>query len=121
MTVVDRIEVCPTLIRTFFQKDTHHTVADFAKDFPSPEAYVYTWKDATLRELSYAIIRTAKLNDVKTLSFMMVIPNMTEGGWQMRKLATIDLEDMELVETTTLEGYDFTPGFMLDVAYTTSE
>ena len=117
MSIVNRVEVCPTLIRTFYQKDAHHTVADYAKEFPSPEVYVYTWIDATLRELSYTIIRSAKLTDVQELSFKMVEPNMTEGGWTMRDLGTVDLTDLEKVETITLEGYDFRPGFMLDVSY----
>ena len=117
MSIINRVETCPTLIRTFFQKDAHHDISDYTKEFPSPEVYVYTWIDATLRELSYTIIRSAKLTDVQELSFKMVEPNMKEGGWTMRDLGVVDLTDLEKVETVTLEGYDFRPGFMLDVAY----
>ena len=117
MSIVKRVEICPTLIRIFYQKDVHHTVADYAKEFPSPEVYVYTWIDATLRELSYPIIRSAKLTDVQELSFQMVFPNMTEGGWSMKDLGVVDLTDTETIETVTLEGYNFQPGFMLDVSY----
>lgn len=121
MTVVNRVEVCPTLIRTFYQKDAHHTAADFGKDFPTPEIYVYSWIDATLRELSYTIIRSAKLNDVKSLSFMLVIPNLNAGGWILKPLGEVDLTEIDMIETTTLEGYEYRPGYMLDVSYTNNE
>lgn len=121
MTVVKRTEVCPTLVRTFYQKDAHHTAADYAHEFPSPEVYVYTWIDATLRELAYTIIRSAKLSDVTELSFTLVSPNMQEGGWTLRELGKVDLTDADSIETITLEGYDFKPGYMLDVSYSVSE
>ena len=117
MSLVNRLSVCPTLIRTFFQKDEHHTIANFMKEFPTPEIYVYTWKDATLREISYSIIRSAKLDHVKTMSFIMIYPNMEDGGWGMKPLAIVDLTSTE-ISTNTLESYGYMPGFMLDVLYT---
>jgi hypothetical protein len=121
MTIVRRTEVCPTLIRTFYQKDAHHTAADYAREFPSPEVYVYSWIDATLRELAYTIIRSAKLSNVTELSFILVSPNMQEGGWTLSELGIVDLRDPDSIETVTLEGYDFKPGCMLDVSYSVSE
>lgn len=115
---VNRIETCPTLIRTFYQKNSHHTVVDFLQGFPSPEVYLYTWKDATLRELAYTLIRSAKLGDVKTISFIMVFPDLNTGGWITKHLENIDLYDKNKISNSTLEGYGFQPGFMFDVSYT---
>ena len=118
MDIVNRLEICPTLIRAFYKKDIHHSASDYVTEFPSPEIYVYTWKDATLREISYTIIRTTKLNEIKSLSFQFVCPNFNEGGWDMKDLGIIDLSD-DFKINKTLEDYGFIPGFMLDVAYTT--
>lgn len=118
MKPVNRVEVCPTLVRTFYQKSVHHTLANFLREFPSPEVYIYTWKDATLLELSYAIMRAAKLNDVQKISFNMLIPNLAEGGWIIKQLDEVDLKESDDVKTDTLATYGFEPGYMLDVAYT---
>lgn len=93
-------------------------MTDYINEFPSPEIYLYTWKDATLKELAYTIIRSAKLGDVKTISFHMVLPDFENGGWIMKPLDDIELNDREKVYDSTLESYGFQPGYMLDVAYT---
>ncbi|KAF3790974.1 Histone deacetylase complex subunit [Nymphaea thermarum] len=51
---VDREKTCPLLLRVFTKIGTHHTKEDFAvrgKE-PKDEVQIYTWKDATLRELT---------------------------------------------------------------------
>jgi histone deacetylase complex subunit SAP18 len=53
-TVVDREKTCPLLLRVFTKIGGHHTVEDFAirgKE-PKDEVQIYTWRDATLRELT---------------------------------------------------------------------
>jgi hypothetical protein len=117
---VNRIETCPTLIRTFYQRNEHHTIADFVKSLPSPELYIYTWRDATLRELAYTIVRSAKLSDVQFVSFNMVFPDLALGGWGLRALATVDLKTAGPPDAATLESYGFQPGYYFDVAYTTA-
>ena len=116
--VINRTETCPTLIRTFYQKNSHHPIADYVKEFPSPEIYLYTWPDATLRELAHTLVRSAKLGDVKTMSFHMVLPDLENGGWLIKPLEEIDLTDTSKVISTPLEAYGFLPGYMFDIAYT---
>ena len=115
---VSRVETCPTLIRTFYQKDEHHKMSEFVPSLPSPELYVYTWCDATLRELAHTIIRSVKLADVKTMSFAMVMPDFELGGWKTEKLAEIELQDGKR-DKRTLETFGFKPGYFMDVAYKT--
>ena len=115
---LNRIETCPTLIRTFYQKNSHHSIADYINEFPSPEIYLYTWKDATLKELAYTVIRSAKLGDVKTISFHMVLPDFEAGGWIMKPLEEIELSNKAKIYDLTLESYGFQPGYMFDIAYT---
>lgn len=115
---VNRVETCPTLIRTFYQKDEHHSIAEYVSTFPSPEVYVYTWADATLREVAYTILRSVKLPDVKTMSFSMVMPDCEHGGWKMEHVADVDL-DQEEPDKRTLDSFGFKPGYFFDIAYTT--
>jgi hypothetical protein len=117
---VNRLETCPTLIRTFCQRNDHHAVADYVKSLPSPELYLYTWRDATLREVAYTIVRSAKLTDVQCVSFNMVLPDLKFGGWIMRPLDQVDLKNSADTDTATLESFGFQPGYFFDVAYTTA-
>ncbi|KAK6947696.1 Sin3 associated polypeptide p18 [Dillenia turbinata] len=51
---VDREKTCPLLLRVFTKIGSHHTPEDFGvrgKE-PKDEVQIYTWKDATLRELT---------------------------------------------------------------------
>ncbi|GFH28444.1 uncharacterized protein HaLaN_26935 [Haematococcus lacustris] len=51
---VDREKTCPLLLRVFTRNGGHHKLDEFAvrgKE-PSGEIQIYTWMDATLRELS---------------------------------------------------------------------
>jgi hypothetical protein len=116
---VNRFETCPTLIRTFYQRNEHHSITDFVKTLPSPELYLYTWRDATLRELAHAIVRSAKLPDVQNVSFNMIFPEVKLGGWSVSQLGVVDLRATMGEEKATLESYGFLPGYFLDVAYTT--
>ncbi|GMP43102.1 hypothetical protein CsSME_00012602 [Camellia sinensis var. sinensis] len=57
---VDREKTCPLLLRVFTKIGGHHTDSDFAvrgKE-PKDEVQIYTWKDATLRELTDLVGRT---------------------------------------------------------------
>lgn len=117
---VDRINTTPTLIRTFYQRDVHHTELEFTRDLPSQEVYIYTWKDATLREISTAFLKSSKLNFVKSLDFCLLIPNLEKGFWDIEHIGKFDLtEDKD--ELYTLESYGYKPGYMMDVAYTLNE
>ncbi|KAL0351837.1 UNVERIFIED_CONTAM: Histone deacetylase complex subunit SAP18 [Sesamum calycinum] len=51
---VDREKTCPLLLRVFTKVGSHHSDEDFAvrgKE-PKDEVQIYTWMDATLRELT---------------------------------------------------------------------
>ncbi|KAH0787111.1 histone deacetylase complex subunit SAP18 [Histomonas meleagridis] len=116
--IVNRLETCPTLIRVFYQKNAHHTIVDFVKSFPSPELYLYTWADATLKELAYTIIQTARIASVHTISFKMLVPDLNEGGWIIKPLGIVDLTSTEPTDVVTLKDFGFRPGYLMDVAYT---
>lgn len=47
-------QVCPLLLRVFIRRGGHHRLEEFARrgQEPDGEVTMYTWPDATLRELS---------------------------------------------------------------------
>uniref|UniRef100_A0A0D6QYH3 Histone deacetylase complex subunit SAP18 n=2 Tax=Araucariaceae TaxID=25664 RepID=A0A0D6QYH3_ARACU len=77
--VVDREKTCPLLLRVFTKIGSHHTAEDFAvrgKE-PKDEVQIYTWRDATLRELTdlvKEVAPAARRRDAK-LSFAFVYPD----------------------------------------------
>lgn len=52
---VDREKTCPLLLRVFTNFGKHNNVADFTNGFPPNQLQIYTWMDATLRELTNLI------------------------------------------------------------------
>uniref|UniRef100_A0A5B6ZFB9 18 kDa Sin3-associated polypeptide n=1 Tax=Davidia involucrata TaxID=16924 RepID=A0A5B6ZFB9_DAVIN len=76
---VDREKTCPLLLRVFTKIGGHHSDADFAvrgKE-PKDEVQIYTWKDATLRELTDLVKEVApeaRRRDAM-LSFAFVYPD----------------------------------------------
>ncbi|KAF4369537.1 hypothetical protein CsatB_003931 [Cannabis sativa] len=76
---VDREKTCPLLLRVFTKIGGHHSEEDFAvrgKE-PKDEVQIYTWKDATLRELTdlvKEVAPAARRRNAK-LSFAFVYPD----------------------------------------------
>ncbi|KAI5647323.1 hypothetical protein M9H77_33328 [Catharanthus roseus] len=76
---VDREKTCPLLLRVFTKIGSHHTDGDFAvrgKE-PKEEVQIYTWLDATLRELTDLVKEVApeaRRRDAM-LSFAFVYPD----------------------------------------------
>ncbi|THF94263.1 hypothetical protein TEA_011489 [Camellia sinensis var. sinensis] len=74
-----RDRICPLLLRVFTKIGGHHSDADFAvrgKE-PKDEVQIYTWKDATLRELTDLVKEVApeaRRRDA-VLSFAFVYPD----------------------------------------------
>ncbi|KAH9605168.1 hypothetical protein KSS87_011124 [Heliosperma pusillum] len=86
---VDREKTCPLLLRVFTKVGSHHTHEDFAirgKE-PKDEVQIYTWKDATLRELTDLVKEVsppARRRDAR-LSFATVYPDRN-GRMQVKKM-----------------------------------
>ncbi|CAA2969110.1 Hypothetical predicted protein [Olea europaea subsp. europaea] len=76
---VDREKTCPLLLRVFTKVGGHHTDGEFAvrgKE-PKDEVQIYTWMDATLRELTDLVKEVApeaRRRDA-ILSFAFVYPD----------------------------------------------
>ncbi|XP_047314953.1 histone deacetylase complex subunit SAP18-like [Impatiens glandulifera] len=76
---IDREKTCPLLLRVFTKTGSHHSDEDFAvrgKE-PKDEVQIYTWKDATLRELTDLVKEVAPeaRRRESMLSFAFVYPD----------------------------------------------
>ncbi|PRQ17889.1 putative Sin3 associated polypeptide p18 [Rosa chinensis] len=119
---VDREKTCPLLLRVFTKIGGHHNQEDFAvrgKE-PKDEVQIYTWKDATLRELTdlvKEIAPAARRRNAK-LSFAFVYPD--KGGRFVLKQAGITHAygnmGRRLDDSKSLNELKFQIGDYLDVA-----
>lgn len=119
--VVDREKVCPLLLRVFTKHGGHHGLDEFATrgDEPKEEVQMYTWKDATLRELTdllKEVVPEARRRDAR-LSFSFVYPN--RQGRNVMKQAGItnsNARRQTVDDNKTLQELGFQTGDFLDVA-----
>nr|XP_031834043.1 histone deacetylase complex subunit SAP18 isoform X2 [Nomia melanderi] len=50
---IDREKTCPLLLRVFCNTGRHHNIMEYSRgNVPSNELQIYTWMDATLREIT---------------------------------------------------------------------
>lgn len=118
-SVVDREKTCPLLLRVFTKIGSHHTQEDFAvrgKE-PKDEVQIYTWRDATLRELTdlvKEVAPAARRKDAK-LSFAFVYPDK-HGRYVVRKVGLTHSSKRQLDDDKQLGQLNFEIGDYLDVA-----
>ncbi|KAJ4727056.1 histone deacetylase complex subunit SAP18-like [Melia azedarach] len=118
---VDREKTCPLLLRVFTKIGGHHSREDFAvrgKE-PKDEVQIYTWKDATLRELTdlvKEVAPAARRRDAR-LSFAFVYPDKS-GRFVVREVGkTFSYESRrQLDDSKMLAELGFEIGDYLDVA-----
>ncbi|KAI9173473.1 hypothetical protein LWI28_001855 [Acer negundo] len=118
---VDREKTCPLLLRVFTKVESHHTAEDFAvrgKE-PKDEVQIYTWKDATLRELTDLVKEVApeaRRRNAK-LSFAFVYPDK-RGRFVLRQVGMTHSygNGRRLDDSRALAELNFEIGDYLDVA-----
>ncbi|XP_059455806.1 histone deacetylase complex subunit SAP18 [Corylus avellana] len=116
---VDREKTCPLLLRVFTRIGGHHSDGDFAvrgKE-PKDEVQIYTWKDATLRELTVLVKEVAPAARRKNakLSFAFVYPDKN-GRFTVKEVGmTYSYGNGRLDDGKTLAELCFQIGDYLDV------
>ncbi|OMO89676.1 Sin3 associated polypeptide p18 [Corchorus capsularis] len=119
---VDREKTCPLLLRVFKKIGSHHSEEDFAvrgKE-PKDEVQIYTWKDATLRELTDLVKEVAPEARRKNarLSFAFVYPGK-RGRFLLRQVGVTNSYGngrRVLDDNKALTDLRFQIGDYLDVA-----
>ncbi|GKV38179.1 hypothetical protein SLEP1_g46117 [Rubroshorea leprosula] len=118
---IDREKTCPLLLRVFTKIGSHHSEEEFAvrgKE-PKDEVQIYTWKDATLRELTDLVKEVApeaRRRNAK-LSFAFVYPDK-RGRFVMRLVGMTHSygNGRRLEDNKALAELGFQIGDYLDVA-----
>ncbi|XP_078258564.1 histone deacetylase complex subunit SAP18 isoform X3 [Rhinoraja longicauda] len=83
---VDREKTCPLLLRVFTTNNgRHHRMDDFARgNVPSSELQIYTWMDATLKELTSLVkeVYPEARKKGTHFSFAIVYPDPKRPGYR---------------------------------------
>lgn len=81
-------QTCPLLLRVFCSTGRHHSPSEFMHgNVPSNELQIYTWQDATLRELT-ALVRDVNPETRRKgtyFDFALVSPDQFNTGYRMRE------------------------------------
>jgi histone deacetylase complex subunit SAP18 len=139
---VDRRKTCPFMVKMYCRINGHHRLEEFSPPrFPvEDEMIVYTWRDATLKELSTLVREVLGDNDLPggikgtdpalKFSFNLLYPDSKRSGILFRtKLMGWAFEggepearahQLEDSSEKTLESLKFQPGDFIDVAIYTN-
>jgi len=115
---VNREKVCPLLLRVFPRVGSHHRAEDYQRKEPvDDEVQIYTWRDASLRELTELIkeVNPAARRREARLSFAFVYPDK-RGKNVMREVGGVVATRKGEDDTKTLDQLHFETGDFLDVA-----
>lgn len=117
---IDREKVCPLLVRVFTQTGAHHRAEDFAERGKEPvkdEVQIYTWKDASLKELTELIkgVKSSARARNARLSFAFVYPG-PQGKNVVRPVGTTYSQKKSTDDKRSLQTLRFETGDFLDVA-----
>jgi len=120
---IEREKVCPLLLRVFYKLGGHHRPEEFirGKEPTYDEVQIYTWKDATLRELTELVkeIHSGARQRESRLSFAFIYPSKMNGRMVLKEVGQVfsnrargDHRD----DKKTLDELHFETGDFLDVA-----
>jgi hypothetical protein len=117
---LDRGRITPTLLRTFCWQGEESALCSrydlVPIKFPSAEAYLYVWPDASAREIAEmvkTVYPAAKVDGV-TLHFTLVFPDF-EGQTRLRRFGQVVSDAAGPGDETTLMSVGFEAGDYLDV------
>ncbi|XP_050303409.1 histone deacetylase complex subunit SAP18 [Anthonomus grandis grandis] len=122
---VDRQKICPFLLRVFVSSTgQHHKQTEYHRgNTPNNELQIYTWKDATLHELTQLVKEVnpeARRKGTK-FSFALVYPDMRSPMYRMREIGSTTTGIKGPDDLKTLGNYRITIGDYMDIAITSPD
>ncbi|TNN05899.1 Histone deacetylase complex subunit SAP18 [Schistosoma japonicum] len=118
---VNREKTCPLLLRMFCSTKKHNNVLEYSRGrTPMNELQVYTWFDATLRELASLVkqVNPESRRKGTLFDFALVFPDHRSPVYRMRELGTVCSGSPSDTDRIMLKDVQFTIGDMIDVAIT---
>eukprot|EP00997_Jenningsia_sp_PLL12_P006962 NODE_3554_length_760_cov_64.586498_g2976_i0.p1 GENE.NODE_3554_length_760_cov_64.586498_g2976_i0~~NODE_3554_length_760_cov_64.586498_g2976_i0.p1 ORF type:complete len:131 (+),score=45.50 NODE_3554_length_760_cov_64.586498_g2976_i0:272-664(+) len=118
---INRQEVCPLLLRVFVKKGEHHRPEQFqnrAADLVDDEVHIYTWKDATLLELTQLIQQVKPFTKESNALLHFNLVQASKGVFTERHIGAVKSDTARRGEDDRKTLYDtnFRIGDYLDVA-----
>ncbi|XP_057305912.1 histone deacetylase complex subunit SAP18-like [Hydractinia symbiolongicarpus] len=116
---IDREKTCPLLLRVFCQIGKHHRTEEFAHNkTPSNELQIYTWKDASLKELMSLVkeVNPEARRKGTYFDFAIIYPNFQRGGYILKDIGTTCSGQKCPDDNVTLHSKRFQIGDFLDIA-----
>ncbi|KAI0982262.1 hypothetical protein GJ496_000694 [Pomphorhynchus laevis] len=119
---LDRESTCPMLLRMFYTMNgRHHFRSDYDRGAtPARELQIYTWMDATLRELTNLIkeVNEEARRKGAIFNFSVVYPDNRSPIYRMREIGQTVNGTRGNADSFTLKSRGFVIGDFLDVAIT---
>ncbi|NP_001161657.1 Sin3A associated protein [Saccoglossus kowalevskii] len=118
---VDREKTCPLLLRVFCSHNNHHRLGEYARgNVPANELQIYTWLDATLKELSSLVkeVNPDARRKGTFFDFAIVFPDFRRQGFRIREVGTTCSGRKGADDAVTLGNSQFKIGDYLDIAIT---
>ncbi|XP_005105071.2 histone deacetylase complex subunit SAP18 [Aplysia californica] len=116
---IDREKTCPLLLRVFCSNDRHHPLMEFSRgSTPTNELQIYTWMDATLKELTGLVkeVNPDARRKGTFFDFAIVFPDSRSPTFRLREIGTTCAGRKSNDDTVTLAQKKFTIGDYLDIA-----
>lgn len=120
---VDREAVTPLLLRVFCSTSRHNSINDYSRGAtPENEIQIYTWMDASLKELT-GLIKEVNPDARKRgtyFDFSLVFPDLraSQVRYQSREIGTTVAGQKGPDDNKTLHDCRFVIGDFLDIAIT---
>jgi len=118
--VVDREKTCPLLLRVFCSQHRHNNMSEYMRgQTPQNELQIYTWMDATLKELTGLIkeVNPESRRRGTYFDFAIVYPDLRQGPrCSSRDIGTTVAGQKGPDDNMTLKEAKFCIGDFLDVS-----
>ncbi|CAG0918424.1 unnamed protein product [Notodromas monacha] len=119
---VNREKTCPMLLRLFYQLGRHHSPMDYAHGkTPLVELQIYTWMDASLRELTMLITEVNPDMRRRGTSFEFKIVSAGNNGYRLREIGSTISGMKGPEDAKTLSQSGFVIGDYLDICITPAQ
>ncbi|XP_042369179.1 histone deacetylase complex subunit SAP18 [Plectropomus leopardus] len=119
---IDREKTCPLLLRVFTTNSgRHHRPDEFARgNVPSSELQIYTWMDATLKELTSLVkeVHPEARKKGTNFSFAIVYPDPRGKMYRLKDIGNTVSGRKGPDDSMTLQSQRFQIGDYLDIAIT---
>lgn len=115
------LQTCPLLLRVFLSRGRHHSPNEYARgNVPADELQIYTWMDATLKELT-GLVKEVNIEARRKgtfFDFALVFPDVRTSGYRMRDIGSTCSGQKGTDDGKTLSQSRFQIGDYLDIAIT---